>query len=128
MGYSYDRSRVLTAGRNGRLLLDGHNSGPDSSGTLTFNQQVTIAPQFKAHHLDEAIKRTGEGGLDRILKAVARQVPGLQVKIIDSFAGQSTNLGLEVGAKATWKGDADKLLAALQGFEDSFGYTLTNWL
>lgn len=127
MGYSYDRSRVLTAGRNGFLILDGQNNGPNSSGKLIFRRPVTIAPEFQPHHLADAIKRSGIGGLETILKTVSREVPGLKTSITHSYAGQSVD-GLHVGAHAEWKGDADKLVAALQAAAGPLGFTLTNWL
>jgi hypothetical protein len=129
MSYSYDRTatRDLKAGRNGRLILEG-DIGPKASGTISFARPITMAPRFFGKDIDEAINRHGRGGLERILQAVARQVPDLKTQIIDAYAADSTNIGLEFCAKATWKGDSTRVLAALEGFSDSLGYTLTNWL
>jgi hypothetical protein len=130
MSYSYDRTanRDLKAGRNGRLRIEGQNNGPKSSGKLSFYRPITMSPRFVGKDLEEAINRHGRGGLERILQAVSRQVPKLQTQITDAYASDSSNIGLEMVATATWKGDADQLVAALTGFSDSLGYTLDNWL
>lgn len=129
--YTYDRTASgKTAGSNGEVTITGSNK----AGKVGFRKYLTLPPSFDGAYLDQTIRKLGQAGLERVLRAATRAIPeGVppDIYITAGYAGMDGGK-VFVAAEATWKPSRDNggeaLAAALESVASREGVSVENWL